>query len=135
MGLVQPVVLSHFLECTLAGQLAARPRPYSSNRVYRTLTRWLADPGERVFPVQGGSELKIKENQTEEISVVYIAVPELNVSIDRQRYTCLILNRRYRFEQIDTGFVREIEIDENGFVIVYPGLFKRIQESESETEV
>jgi hypothetical protein len=71
--------------------------------------------------------LKLKENQTEEISVVYVRVPELNVSGERQRYTCLIPNRRYRFEQVDAGFVREIETDENGLVLVYPGLFKRIQ--------
>jgi hypothetical protein len=83
-----------------------------------------ATPFTNTLPIR---RLKLKENRTEDISVVYITVPELNVSAERQRYTCLIPNRRYRFEQLDTGFVREIETDENGLVLVYPGLFKRIQ--------
>jgi hypothetical protein len=83
-----------------------------------------ATPFTNTLPIR---RLKLKENQTEEISVVYITVPELNVSAERQRYTCLIPNRRYRFEQIDTDFVREIETDANGLVLTYPGVFKRIQ--------
>jgi hypothetical protein len=83
-----------------------------------------ATPFTNTLPIR---RLKLKENRTEDISVVYITVPELNVSAERQRYTCLIPNRRYRFEQLDTGFVREIETDENGLVLVYPGVFKRIQ--------
>lgn len=83
-----------------------------------------ATPFTNTIPIR---RLKLKKNRTEEISVVYITVPELNVSAERQRYTCLIPNKRYRFEQIDTGFVREIETDENGLVVVYHGVFKRIQ--------
>jgi hypothetical protein len=83
-----------------------------------------ATPFTNMLPIR---RLRLKENQAKEISVVYITVPELSVSIARQRYTCLIPKRRYRFEQIDTGFVREIETDENGLLLVYPGLFKRIQ--------
>jgi hypothetical protein len=83
-----------------------------------------ATPFTNTLPIR---RLKLKENRTEEISVVYVTVPELNVSAARQRYTCLIPNRRYRFEQPNIGFVREIETDENGLVLLYPGLFKRIQ--------
>jgi hypothetical protein len=83
-----------------------------------------ATPFTNTLPI---CRLRLKENQTEEISVVYVKVPALNVSAQRQRYTCLIPNRRYRFEQIDSDFVREIETDENGLVIEYPGLFRRIQ--------
>jgi hypothetical protein len=83
-----------------------------------------ATPFTNTLPIR---RLKLKENWTEDISVVYVTVPELNVSAERQQYTCLIPNRRYRFEQLDTGFVREIETDENGLVLLYPGLFKRIQ--------
>ncbi len=70
--------------------------------------------------------LRLKENQSEEISAAYITVPELDVSIKRQRYTCLIPGKLYRFEQFDISFICEIEIDENGLVLVYPGLFRRI---------
>jgi uncharacterized protein len=69
--------------------------------------------------------LRLKENQSDEISVAYVSVPELSVSLKRQRYTCLIPGKLYRFEQFDISFIREIDIDENGLVLVYPGLFKR----------
>jgi hypothetical protein len=82
-----------------------------------------ATPFTNTLPLR---RLKLKEDQSEEISVVYITVPNLNVSVERQRYTCLTPNRRYCFEQIHTDFVREIETDENGLVLVYAGLFKRI---------
>ena len=83
-----------------------------------------ATPFTNTLPI---CRLKLKEIQTEEISVVYMTVPKLNISAERQQYSCLVPNRRYRFEQLDTGFVREIETDENGLVLMYPGLFRRIQ--------
>jgi hypothetical protein len=69
--------------------------------------------------------LNLKEKQTEEILVVYITVPGLGIFVDRQRYTCLIPNKRYRFEQVDTEFVQDIEVDKFGLVLIYPNLFKR----------
>jgi len=50
----------------------------------------------------------------------------LTVTIDPQRYTCLEPMRRYRYESLDSDFTREIEVDLDGLVVVYPGLFKRI---------
>lgn len=70
--------------------------------------------------------LNLKEkNQTEEILVVYVTVPGLKFFVDRQRYTCLIPNKRYRFEQVDTQFIQDIEVDKYGLVLIYPNLFKR----------
>ena len=83
-----------------------------------------ATPFTNTLPIH---RLKLKENESKEILVVYVTVPDLTVSIDRQRYTCLIPNKRYRFEQIGTDFSREIEVDENGLVLDYPGLFRRIE--------
>lgn len=60
-----------------------------------------------------------------EIVVAYVAFPELAVSAAPQRYTRLHGNR-YRFESLDSGFVREITVDEHGLVIAYPGLFHRV---------
>jgi len=57
---------------------------------------------------------------------VYIRVPDLIVTIDPQRYTCLVAGKRYRYEALDSDFVREIETDENGLVVTYPGLFRRV---------
>jgi uncharacterized protein len=58
------------------------------------------------------------------IIVVYVTFPDLAVSADPQRYTRLA-ERTYRFESLDGGFVRDIEIDEHGLVVTYPGLFRR----------
>ena len=70
--------------------------------------------------------LELDAGQSAEISVVYITVPDLDISLDGQRYTCIVPNKLYRFESLDDNFVREIEIDEYGLVLLYPGLFRRI---------
>jgi hypothetical protein len=58
--------------------------------------------------------------------VAYIDVPSLTVTADPQRYTCLEPMRRYRFESLGSDFVREIEVDKDGLVVLYPGLFRRV---------
>jgi uncharacterized protein len=81
-----------------------------------------ATPFTNTLPIR---RLNLKEKQREEIIVVYITVPRLSIFVDRQRYTCLIPNKRYRFEQVNTEFVQDIEVDKYGLVLVYPNLFKR----------
>ncbi len=71
--------------------------------------------------------LKLTEGQSAEITVVYITMPALDVSLDSQRYTCIIPNKRYRYESLDSDFAREIEVDSYGLVLQYPDLFKRIR--------
>ena len=56
-----------------------------------------------------------------EIAAAYIRVPELTVTRDYQRYTCLQARARYRYESLDSDFVREIETDADGLVVTYPG--------------
>ena len=58
--------------------------------------------------------------------MVYISLPEFTVTTDPQRYTCLEPGRRYRYESLDSDFVREIEVDAQGLVVTYPGLFRRV---------
>jgi cytochrome c biogenesis factor len=59
------------------------------------------------------------------IRVLYVNAPDLSVSAQVQRYT-----RQggglYRFESLEDGFTSEIELDEQGLVRVYPGLFERV---------
>ncbi len=45
---------------------------------------------------------------------------------DRQRYTCLEPGKLYRYESLDSEFTRDIEIDDRGLVVTYPGLFRRV---------
>jgi hypothetical protein len=66
---------------------------------------------------------------SEEISVVYVSVPRLEVSVSRQRYTCLTWGPdggRYRYEGLGTGFSAEITLDGDGLVVEYPRLARRV---------
>lgn len=70
--------------------------------------------------------LNLQNGQSREILVVYIQLPNITLTADRQRYTCLEAGRRYRYESIDSDFIREIEFDAHGLVTDYPGLFRRV---------
>jgi len=70
--------------------------------------------------------LGLEAGQSADILVAYIDVPSLTVTADPQRYICLEPMRRYGFESQGGDFVREIEVDEHGLVVLYPGLFKRV---------
>jgi uncharacterized protein len=74
-------------------------------------------PIRRLQLVTGGSA---------EIRAAYVHFPDLTVVSDPQRYTCLEPLRRYRYESLDSDFVREIEVDKHGLVVLYPGLFRRV---------
>jgi hypothetical protein len=53
-------------------------------------------------------------------------VPDLSASARDQRYTALEPGALYRFESPDSGFTAELPVDEDGFVLDYPGLFRRL---------
>jgi uncharacterized protein len=54
-----------------------------------------------------------------------VGFPELEVIPDPQRYTRLATNT-WLYESLDSDFSREIKVDDDGFVIDYPGLFTRV---------
>jgi hypothetical protein len=68
--------------------------------------------------------LDLKIGERAEIKVAYILVPELSLRAAPQRYTRLA-ERLWRFEGLDIDFTAEITVDEEGFVVEYPGLFRR----------
>jgi uncharacterized protein len=70
--------------------------------------------------------LDLKAGQSADILAVYVQLPGQTVTTDRQRYTCLEPNRRYRYESLDSDFTRDIEVDDDGLVVIYPGLFRRV---------
>jgi hypothetical protein len=70
--------------------------------------------------------LKLGVGESGEIVTAYVAFPPLTVSADRQRYTRVAVDR-YRYESLESDFVREITVDRNGLVITYPGLFQRVE--------
>ena len=82
-----------------------------------------ATPFTNTLPIR---RLRLREGESADIIVVYVAVPELTITAAPQRYTCVQAGRRYRFESSGGDFVREIDVDDDGLVVSYPGLFERI---------
>jgi hypothetical protein len=59
-----------------------------------------------------------------EIKVAYVLVPELSLRAAPQRYTHLA-ERLWRFDGLDIDFTADITVDQDGFVVDYPALFRR----------
>ena len=57
--------------------------------------------------------------------MAWVDVPSLEVTADPQRYTRLDATH-YRFDSLDSDFTRDLEVDADGIVVRYPGLFERI---------
>jgi hypothetical protein len=60
--------------------------------------------------------------------MVWVFAPDLTVRPQRQAYTRLS-DRLYLFENLDgSGFRAELGVDEDGIVLDYPDLFRRVKE-------
>ena len=70
--------------------------------------------------------LGLEKGSSSEILAIYIQLPALTITTDRQRYTCIEPGKRYLYESVDSDFTREIEVDRHGLVVTYPGLFRRV---------
>ena len=82
-----------------------------------------ATPFTNTLPIR---RLGLGAGAAADITTVYITVPDLTITTDPQRYTCLEPNRSYIYESRDSDFRRQIETDERGLVLTYPGLFRRV---------
>ncbi len=82
-----------------------------------------ATPFTNTLPIR---RLQLGAGQSRDIVAVYVLLPDLSVTTDRQRYTCLEPGRLYRYESVDTDFTRDIEVDDHGLVVTYPGVFRRV---------
>jgi hypothetical protein len=60
-----------------------------------------------------------------DLVMAHVDFEELTVLPDDQRYTRLDEDL-YRYESLDSDFVRELTVDAAGFVVEYPGLFERV---------
>jgi hypothetical protein len=66
------------------------------------------------------------------LNIVYITIPHLQIEVTEQRYTCLETTSsggRYWFESLENGvasFTAELPVDQEGLVLNYPELFRRI---------
>jgi uncharacterized protein len=97
-----------------------RPLPHLDGAIDVDLS---LTPFTNTLPIR---RLDLSAGQSAEIRAVYILLPDFTVTTDPQRYTCLEPGRRYRYESLDSDFVREIEVDAGGLVTTYPGLFRRL---------
>ena len=68
--------------------------------------------------------LASRVGEAAEIKVAYILVPELSLRAAPQRYTRLA-DQLWRFDGLDIDFTADITLDDDGFVVEYPGLFRR----------
>lgn len=81
-----------------------------------------ASPFTNTLPIR---RLDPAEGEAVDIVTAYLRFPALTLSPDPQRYTCLKHRRRYRYDSLDSDFSAEIEVDGDGLVTSYPGLFRR----------
>jgi len=82
-----------------------------------------ATPYTNTLPVR---RLQLAEAERRPISVAYISTPDLQVTRAEQAYSCIELNRVYRYEGIFRNFTADLTVDEDGLVIDYPTLFRRL---------
>lgn len=83
-----------------------------------------ATPFTNTLPVR---RLDLGVGEATELTVTYVSVPDLGLDADVQRYTCLEpvdeTGGRYRYDAVGGDFSAELEVDADGLVVEYTGLF------------
>jgi len=75
------------------------------------------------FPIR---RVSLAVGERREFRMAWVDGTALTVRPQAQAYTRLD-ERRYRFESLDgSGFTADLEVDEHGLVVDYPGLFRRV---------
>jgi len=68
--------------------------------------------------------LGLAPGERRELSAAWVSAPALTVAPMAQAYTRLE-DHRYLFESLASGFRAELELDDDGLVLDYPGVFER----------
>lgn len=68
--------------------------------------------------------LQLQPGQEQEIRVVYLSLPGLETHVVGQRYE-RVNDHHVRYTSLSSGFQGDLTIDDEGFVVDYPGLFRR----------
>ena len=82
-------------------------------------------PATNTLPIR---RLGVRVGEQASIDVAWVEFPTLTIRRASQRYTRLTQSI-YRFEYLSIDFVADIEVDANGLVVVYPGLWERTADS------
>lgn len=78
-------------------------------------------PSTNTLPIR---RLAMEVGDYMDATAAWVRFPELTVEPLRQRYTRIAANR-YRYENLDSGFVADLETDDDGIVVLYPNLWAR----------
>jgi uncharacterized protein len=60
-----------------------------------------------------------------EMKMLYIPFDTFNPFVDEQRYSCT-KPRHYHYEAVDGSFTADLTVDDDGLVVDYPPLFRRV---------
>lgn len=85
-------------------------------------------PATNSLPIR---RLGLDQGEGATMAVAYIPVPDLSASAwmpepATQRYTRLQSQCSYRYENLSSGFDTTIDVDDEGLVLNYPGIFQRV---------
>jgi hypothetical protein len=83
-----------------------------------------ATPFSNSLPIK---RLGLRQGERTQIRVAYLAIPSLTVECVDQAYTCIEPGRRYRYEGLFRNFEADLCLDEQGLVMDYPSLFRRVE--------
>ncbi|MFL9483500.1 putative glycolipid-binding domain-containing protein [Chitinophagaceae bacterium LWZ2-11] len=72
--------------------------------------------------------LRLTENESKEITVLYLNLLTREYSPIKQRYTN-IDGKFYKYENLSSDYTAILEIDEAGYVVNYPGIWQRVYPS------
>lgn len=78
------------------------------------------------------NRLNLGVGQVEEIAVVWVRFPTLEIVHARQSYERLS-DRTYRYRSLGSGFTADIDVDESGLTIRYEGIWERVAKAEATT--
>jgi len=82
-----------------------------------------ATPFTNTLPIR---RLAMSVGNTVELSMAYVPLPSLQMCPDGQRYT-RIADHRFLYESGDRDFSAKLEVDADGLVMDYPGVFRRLE--------
>jgi hypothetical protein len=79
-------------------------------------------PATNTLPIR---RLNLGIGEPAAVTAVWVQFPSLTIELLPQRYTRLD-DRRYRYESHDGAFMADLEVDDQGLVVSYEGLWERM---------
>ena len=67
-----------------------------------------------------------RRSGTAKLRMLYVPFDSFEPTVDGQHYTCLEDGRLYRYQAEDGSFTADLPVDEDGLVLDYPTLFRRL---------